>query len=186
MEKVKHNVRVTSSDLRVASSNLRVNSHCSARIERKSHTKVLKNRFHNMALKIIYVTTILPTYFSIGHEIAAINASKDIWSGNLVEYAELNGDVLFICFRLQTMKILVQSLAQKMKIVNFSWNLIHSLTQIWSTQRWADVDSFYFLTILLFMANLFQKIKIVCWSRNLERRLIWICKIRWWCLFILL
>ena len=113
MEKVKHNVRVTSSDPRVASSNLRVNSHCSARIERKSHTKVLKNHFHNMALKIIYVTTILPTYFSI-------NASKDIWSGNLVEYAELNGDVLFICFRLQTMKILVQSLAQKMKIVNFS------------------------------------------------------------------
>ena len=73
------------------------------------------------------------------------------------------------------------SLAQKMKIGSFSWNLINSLTQIWS----GDVHSFYFLAILLLMANLFQKIKIVCWSWNLERRLIWICKIRCWCSFIL-
>ena len=32
-----------------------------------------------------------------------------------------------------------------------------------------------------FYGNLFQKIKIVCWSWNLELRLIWLCKIRYWC-----
>ena len=73
------------------------------------------------------------------------------------------------------------SLAQKMNIVSFSWNLIHSLTQICS----AVVHSFYFLTILLFMVNLFQKIKIVCWSLNFEPRLTWLCKTRWWCSFFL-
>ena len=75
------------------------------------------------------------------------------------------------------------SLAQKMKIVSFSWNLIHSLTQIWRAQWWCSL--FLFLMILLFMANLFQKITIVFWSWNLECGLIWICKIRCWCSFIL-
>ena len=35
------------------------------------------------------------------------------------------------------------SLAQKMKIVSFSWNLIHSLTQIWRTQWWCSLFLFF-------------------------------------------
>ena len=40
-----------------------------ASVSLKPHTKILKNLFHNMALKNIYVTPKLPTYFSIGHKI---------------------------------------------------------------------------------------------------------------------
>ena len=35
------------------------------------------------------------------------------------------------------------SLVQRMKIVCFSWNLIHSLTQIWRTQRWCSLFLFF-------------------------------------------
>ena len=35
------------------------------------------------------------------------------------------------------------SLVQKMKIVSFSWNLIHSLTQIWRTQWWCSLFLFF-------------------------------------------
>ena len=38
--------------------------HCLANSELKPHTKVLKNLFHDMALKILYVTTTLPSFFS--------------------------------------------------------------------------------------------------------------------------
>ena len=38
--------------------------HSLANIELKPHTKVLENLFYNMALKSLYVTTILPSYFS--------------------------------------------------------------------------------------------------------------------------
>ena len=37
---------------------------CLAFAELKSHTKVLKNLFRNMGLENLYVTTILPSYFS--------------------------------------------------------------------------------------------------------------------------
>ena len=37
--------------------------HCLANAELEPHTKVLKNLFHNMALKNLRVTTILPSYF---------------------------------------------------------------------------------------------------------------------------
>ena len=37
---------------------------CLANAELKPHTKVLKNLFHKMALKNLYVTTILSSYFS--------------------------------------------------------------------------------------------------------------------------
>ena len=43
--------------------------HCSVSVELKPHMKVLKNLSHNMALKNLYVATILPSYFSIGHKI---------------------------------------------------------------------------------------------------------------------
>ena len=75
------------------------------------------------------------------------------------------------------------SLAQKMKIVSFSWNLIHSLTQIWRTQRWCSL--FLFFNDIPFYGKLVSKIKIFCWSWNLECRLIWLCKIQCWCSFIL-
>ena len=39
-------------------------------VELKPHTKVLKNLFHNRALKNLYVTIVLPSYFSIGHKMA--------------------------------------------------------------------------------------------------------------------
>ena len=35
------------------------------------------------------------------------------------------------------------SLAQKMKSVSFSWNLIHSLTQIWRAQWWCSLFLFF-------------------------------------------
>ena len=35
------------------------------------------------------------------------------------------------------------SLVQKIKIVSFSWNLIHSLTQIWKTQWWCSLFLFF-------------------------------------------
>ena len=35
------------------------------------------------------------------------------------------------------------SLVQRMKIVCFSWNLIHSLTQIWRTQWWCSLFLFF-------------------------------------------
>ena len=75
------------------------------------------------------------------------------------------------------------SLAQKMKIVSFSWNLIHSLTQIWSSV--VMLSLFLFFNDIPFYGKFVSKIKIVCWSWNLERRLIWLCKIRCWCSFIL-
>ena len=89
-------VRVTSSNLRVTSSNPRATSSNSwvtssssrvtnfhswvrtlkarvarlkARVEFNPQTKILKNLFHNMALKSLSMTTILPTYFSIGRKI---------------------------------------------------------------------------------------------------------------------
>ena len=34
-----------------------------------------------------------------------------------------------------------------------------------------------------FWANLVKKIKIISWSWNLVARLIWICRIQWWCSF---
>ena len=43
--------------------------HCLASVALKPNIKVLKNHFHNMALKNLYVTPKLPTYFSIGHKI---------------------------------------------------------------------------------------------------------------------
>ena len=42
--------------------------HYLASVELKPHTKVLKNLFHNMAFKNLYVNPKLPTYFSIGHK----------------------------------------------------------------------------------------------------------------------
>ena len=75
------------------------------------------------------------------------------------------------------------SLAQKMKIVSFRWNLIHSLTQIWSSV--VMLSLFLFFNDIPFYGKFVSKIKIVCWSWNLERRLIWLCKIRCWCSFIL-
>ena len=75
------------------------------------------------------------------------------------------------------------SLAQKMQIVSFNWNLIHNLTQIWRTQWWCSL--FLFFTDTPFYGKFVSKIKIVCWSWNLEHRVIWICKIRSWCSFIL-
>ena len=42
---------------------------CLASVELKPHTKVLKNIFHNMVLKNLYMTPKLPTYFSIDHKI---------------------------------------------------------------------------------------------------------------------
>ena len=43
--------------------------HFLASVELNPHTKVLKNLLHNMSLKNLDVTTILPSYFSIGHKI---------------------------------------------------------------------------------------------------------------------
>ena len=37
---------------------------CLVSAELKPHTKVLKNLFHNMALKNLYVTTTFPSYFN--------------------------------------------------------------------------------------------------------------------------
>ena len=42
------------------------------------------------------------------------------------------------------------------------------------------ISLFLFLTI-----SLIHKFKIVCSKWNLIQRLIWICKIQWWCLFYL-
>ena len=98
--------------------------HCLASGELKPHTKVLKNLFHNMALKNLYVTPKLPTYCSIGHNVrtkwmapnkccgtffghwfgqvhSSISTSKE----NVVVffqfgYAEFSGYVHFFQFRL--------------------------------------------------------------------------------------
>ena len=43
--------------------------YCLASVELKPHTNVLKNLFHNMAFKNLYVNPKLPTYFSIGHKV---------------------------------------------------------------------------------------------------------------------
>ena len=75
------------------------------------------------------------------------------------------------------------SLAQKMKIFSFSWYLIYSLTMF-------DTCFLHFWYIFLFFNDTPFYCKFVsksqnCWSWNLERWLIWICKIRCWCSFIL-
>ena len=41
---------------------------CSVSIELKPHTKLLINLFHNIILKNLHVTPILPTCLSIGHK----------------------------------------------------------------------------------------------------------------------
>ena len=76
--KVKHELRVKSSNARVTSSNPRVNFRCLARIELKPHTKVLKNHFYNTAFKNLCVINILPTYFSIGHKVRVYSPSMEL------------------------------------------------------------------------------------------------------------
>ena len=73
-------------------------------------------------------------------------------------------------------------LIQKMKIVSFSLNLIHSLTQIWRVQCWCSL--FIFFNDTPFYGKLVSKNQnCVCWSWNLEPRLIWLCNVQWWCSF---
>ena len=52
--------------------------HCLASAELKPHTKVLENLFHNMVLKNLYVTPILPTFFSIGQKICTQSPSMEL------------------------------------------------------------------------------------------------------------
>ena len=55
--------------------------HWLASVELKSHKKVLQNLFHNMALKNLYVTTILLSYFSIGHKMYEMDGPKQmLWN----------------------------------------------------------------------------------------------------------
>ena len=49
--------------------------HCLANAELKAHTKVLKNLFPNMALKNLYVTTMIPSYLAAG-KLRSIDSSK--------------------------------------------------------------------------------------------------------------
>ena len=53
---------------------------CLASVELKSHTKVLKNLFHNMVLKNLHVTTILPSYFSIGRTYQMDGPKQMLWN----------------------------------------------------------------------------------------------------------
>ena len=145
---------------------------------------------HILASDIRYVRTkwVVPNkccgiffvhWFDQGHQ--SITASKEIWSG-LIRICRTQWRCFFICFRLETPYLGKFSLKKwKLSVSAEIWYIVWLKYEDLS----GDVHSFYFLTILLFMANLFQKIKIVCWSWNLERRLIWICKIRCWCSFIL-
>ena len=75
------------------------------------------------------------------------------------------------------------NLVQEIKIVSFSWNLRHSLTQIWRTQWWCSL--FLLFNDTRFYGKFVSKYQNVCWSWNLEPRLIWKCKIRWLCSFFL-
>ena len=45
-------------------SNKKFYFHCLTSVELKPHKNILKNLFHDMALKNLYVTIILPSYFS--------------------------------------------------------------------------------------------------------------------------
>ena len=63
-------------------------------------------------------------------------------------------------------------LAQNIKIVSLSWNLIPTLIRICKSV----LDRKY-----SFWANLVQQIKIVSSSWNLVLRLIRVCRIQWWC-----
>ena len=49
----------------------------------------------------------------------------------------------------------------------------------------SDVHFFIFQLEILCRANLVKKTKIVNLNLNLVRRLIWICRIWWWCSFFL-
>ena len=115
--------------------------HCLANVELKPHTKVLKNLFYNMALKNLYVTTILPSYFSIGHKIRTYE--MDGPQTNVVKY--------FLCIGSAKYTRASPSL-RKMSLVSSSLNMQNSVVMF----TFSDFDRKY-----PFWVNLVQKIKIV-------------------------
>ena len=72
------------------------------------------------------------------------------------------------------------NLAQKIKIVSLSWNLVPMLIWICKIQRGCSLFPFSTVNIF-FWANFVQKIKIVSLNWTLVPRLIRICTIQWWC-----
>ena len=75
------------------------------------------------------------------------------------------------------------NLVQKLKIVSFSWNLLHRLIQICRTLWW--YSPFLFSTRskpfgLIWSKKKNNNNKTVSWSWNLIPRLIWICRIELW------
>ena len=106
--------------------------YCLANVELKPHTKVLKNLFRNMALKNLCVTTILPSYFSLG------------WpQTNVVKY--------FLCIGSPNYTR-TSPPARKMLLFSSNLNMQNSVVML----TFPDFDYKYPL-----WANLVQKIKIV-------------------------
>ena len=76
------------------------------------------------------------------------------------------------------------NLAQKIKIISLSWNLVLRLIRVWLF----NAEFIFFWPKNSFLEQIYPtKIEVVCWSWNLEPRLIEICRIwRWFSIFPLL
>ena len=94
--------------------------------------------------------------------------------------AELNGDVHFFRFPSE-----IPSLGKfGPKIQNCQIKLKPGTKINSNMQNWMVLFTLYVLNV--FGQILIQKNKIVSLSWNLVTRLIWICRIQWWCLIFLI
>ena len=101
----------------------------------------------------------------------------------LTQYAEFNGGVHFIRYRLEIP--FCTNLFQKNQ--NCQFTLKFGIYSNSNMQNSVVVFTFSVLDQKYhFGATLVQKIKIVSLSWNLILRLIWICGIQWWCSLFLL
>ena len=101
-------------------------------------------------------------------------------TGNLMQ----NSMALFIFSALDRKHLFWTNLAQNIKLVSLSWNIVPSLIRICRFQWWCWYFLFY-MGNTFFWENLVQKINILRLNLNLVPRLIRICRIHWWCWYFL-
>ena len=94
--------------------------------------------------------------------------------------------MLIFLFVLRWKYLFLANLAQKIKVINLTWNLLPRLIRICRIRWWCS-----FFSVLdwkyPFWSNLVQIFKFFCSKWSLVPRLIAICRIQWFCsLFLFL